>query len=113
MIKIERIEGYVRIRFCYAPGGRSPLEIIKNYEEAVSEKGGDVLHLCQKCKESKDAYLKKGHFGRRMDKWEYIQFPHNIHYYFSGKIPTDTVYYYVCVVAVNIEGTVVYSLYMF
>jgi len=107
--KIERIEGYVRIRFCYAPAGRSPLEIIKNYEEAVSKKGGTVLNS-SKSSECKSAFLKKGHFGRRMDKWEYVRFPHNIHYYFSGKIPTDTVDYFVNVIAGRVDGTVIYSL---
>ncbi len=107
--KIERIEGYIRIRFCFAPAGRSPLEIIKNYEEAVSKKGGIVFPIT-KTRECVKAFMKKGHPYHYQTKYEYLQLPNMGYYYFSGKIPTDTVDYYVCVVAGNIDGRVVYSL---
>ncbi len=107
--KIEKIEGYTHLRFCYAPAGRSPLEIIKNYEEAVLEKDGTVFPIVN-ARECIDAYMKKGHPYHYQTKYEYMQMPTMAYYYFSGKIPTDTVDYYICVVAGNIDGKVVYLL---
>jgi outer membrane protein OmpA-like peptidoglycan-associated protein len=107
--KIKKIEGYIRHRFCYAPGGRSPLEIIKNYEEAISQNGGSVFPKSN-TKECIKAFMKKGHPYHYQTKYEYMQLPNMANYYFSGKIPTDSVDYYVCVVAGKIDGKTVYSL---
>lgn len=108
-VKIERIEGYIRNRFCYAPAGRSPLEIIKNYEEAISKNDGTVLNSSNS-RECIKAFMKKGHPFHDMQNYEYMQLPNRANYYLSGKIPTDTVDYYVSVVAGSVEGKVVYSL---
>ena len=106
---IKKVEGYIRHRFCYAPAGRSALEIIKNYEEAISQKGGSVLRS-SKNRACINAFMKKGHPNHGMQKYEYMQLPNSAGYYFSGKIPADTVDYYVCVVAGQVEQKVVYSL---
>ena len=107
--KMEKIEGYVHHRFCYAPKGRSPLEIIKNYEEAISKKGG-IIFPVSNTRECIKAFMKKGHPNYYQTKYEYMQLPSMANYYFSGKIPTDTFDYYVCVVAGRIDGKTVYSL---
>ncbi|MCK4662796.1 MAG: OmpA family protein [Bacteroidales bacterium] len=106
---IKKIEGYVHHRFCYAPGGRSPLEIIKNYEEAISQNSGTIFPKSN-TRECIKAFMKKGHPSHYQTKYEYMQLPSMGNYYLSGKIPKDTVDYYVCVVAGRIDGKTVYSL---
>lgn len=108
-IEAKKIEGYIRHRFCYAPGKRSPLEIIKNYEEAISKKGGSVLPSSN-TNECIKAFMKKGHPRHGMQNYEYMQLPNRAYNYFSGKIPTDTFDYYVFVVAGKVDQKVVYSL---
>lgn len=41
-------EGYLRRVFCQALEGRSPLEIIRNYEQAIKDKGGAILFVTRK-----------------------------------------------------------------
>ena len=36
-------EGIIRRQFCRAPEGRSPLEIMRNYETAIQQMNGDIL----------------------------------------------------------------------
>ena len=106
---IKKMEGYIRHRFCYAPAGRSAFEIIKNYEEAISQKGGSVLHS-SKNRECINAFMKKGHPNHGMQNFEYMQLRNRAGYYISGKIPADTADYYVCVVLGRVEKKVIYSL---
>ena len=106
---ITKIEGYIHHRFCYAPEGRSPLEIIKNYEEAVIDKGGMVFPFSN-ARECIDAFLKKGHPGHGMQNYEYMQLPGYAGGYFCGKIPTDTADYYVTLIMARVDNKVVYSL---
>lgn len=40
---LKELEGYMRRQFARAPDGRSPLEIIRNYESAILSKGGEIL----------------------------------------------------------------------
>jgi OOP family OmpA-OmpF porin len=47
----QNIEGVLRRVFCRAPEGRSPLEIIKNYESAIKEDGGSILFITRNPKE--------------------------------------------------------------
>ena len=105
--KIKKVEGYVRHRFCYAPSGRSQLEIVKNYEEAILAKGGMIFPESNK---SVNAFIKKGHPSHYGDKYEYVQLPSYAGKYFSGMISTDTVDYYICVVTATVDSKVVYSL---
>lgn len=44
-------EGYLRRIFCQAPENRSPLEIIKNYEQAIKEEGGKIIFTSRKAQE--------------------------------------------------------------
>ncbi|TWI68575.1 outer membrane protein OmpA-like peptidoglycan-associated protein [Desulfobotulus alkaliphilus] len=39
------IEGIIRRQWCQAPDGRSPLEVIKNYEAAIKSMGGELLFI--------------------------------------------------------------------
>ncbi len=48
---IQTTEGTLRRLFCRAPEGRSPLEIIRNYEKAIKDMGGTVIFLSRNPKE--------------------------------------------------------------
>ena len=108
-MKIEKIEGYVHHRFCYFPKGCSSLQIIRNYEEAISKYGGRVLHSAN-TKECIKAFMKKGNPNRTSRNFEYQIFRDQAFKYFSAKIPSDTLDYYVIIVIANCGGQPVYSL---
>ncbi len=106
---IKKIEGYIRHRFCYAPSGRSQLEIIKNYEEAILKADGTIFPESNK-KESVAAFMKKGHPLHYGDKYEYVQLSRYAGKYLSGMISTDTADHYICIVSATVDSKVVYSL---
>ena len=108
-MKIDTIEGYIHHRFCYFPKGCSALQIIKNYEEAISNYGGTVLHSAN-TKECINAFMKKGNPSRTSRNFEYQLFRDRAYKYFSAKIPSDTLDYYVMIVMANCGGKAVYSL---
>ena len=109
-VTTKKVEGYIRHRFCYAPGGRSSLEIVKNYEEAILKNGGKVLVSSKGKGECFDAFMKRGHPDHGLTNYEYLQFGRYANYYFSGKVSLDRVDYYVIVVTSNIEGKLVFTL---
>jgi outer membrane protein OmpA-like peptidoglycan-associated protein len=45
MEEILNVEGTIRRQWCEAPEGRSPYEIIKNYENTIKETGGEIIFL--------------------------------------------------------------------
>ncbi|MCD4794351.1 MAG: OmpA family protein [Bacteroidales bacterium] len=108
-IKIDTIEGYIHHRFCYFPKGCSCLQIIRNYEEVISKYGGSVLHSAN-TKECIKSFLKKGNPNRTSRNFEYQFFRDQAFKYFSAKIPSDTLDYYVMIVIANCAGKPVYSL---
>lgn len=108
-MKIDTIEGYIHHRFCYFPKGCSSLQIIRNYEEAVSKLGGSVLHSAN-TNECIKAFMKKGNPSRTSRNFEYQIFRDRAFKYFSAKIPSDTLDYYVMIVIANCGGKPVYSL---
>lgn len=108
-MKIDTIEGYIHHRFCYFPKGCSSLQIIRNYEEVISKYGGSVLHSAN-TKECIKAFLKKGNPHRTSRNFEYQIFRDQAFKYFSAKIPSDTLDYYVMIVIANCAGKPVYSL---
>lgn len=108
--EIKKIEGYVRNRFCSVPTGRSPLEIVRNYEEAITNSGGRVL-MVGKSKECIDAFMKvNGHPNHGLTNYNYMMFPRGAYQYFCGIIPSDEVDYFVVVVAGKVEQSVFYHL---
>jgi len=92
--KIQNTQGVLRRTFCRAPEGRSPLEIIKNYEKGIKEMGGTILFLSRDPKKividgqkfadifgktRKDRGLATNHFT-------HTSFPNEITEYLVGKI---------------------------
>lgn len=107
---IKKIEGYIRNRFCSVPAGRSPLEIIRNYEEAITNSGGRIL-MAGTSKECIDAFMKvNGHPDHGLTNYNYMMFPRGAYHYFCGIIPSEDLDYYVVVVAGKVEQSVFYHL---
>jgi OmpA-OmpF porin, OOP family len=42
---VKTFEGIIRRQWCQAPDERSPLEVIKNYEQAITRMGGELLFV--------------------------------------------------------------------
>lgn len=42
---VRTFEGRIRRQWCQAPDDRSPLEIIRNYQQAIREMGGELLFI--------------------------------------------------------------------
>ena len=113
---ITVVEGKIRRRFCYAPKGRSPFEIIKNYEKAIIDKGGTIINLSRDAGSisvSKQEFIydlfTKGRVNR-MTNYEYMQLPNYANDYVAGKISTAKADFYVAVAAVSIEKKTVFTL---
>jgi len=106
--KITKIEGYIHNRFFRAPEGRSALEIIKNYEKAVTESGGQVLFSGQS-QEGIKAFMKaNGHPGHGLTDYNYMVF--KAYQYFCGIIHSEDVDYFVVVAAGKGERGICYHL---
>lgn len=110
------VEGEIRRQFCYAPKGRSPFEIVKNYEKAITNKGGTVINLSRNAGSAVIAnqefigdLFTKGRVSR-MTNYEYMQLPNYANDYVAGKISTAKADYYVAVAAVKIEKNTVFTL---
>lgn len=117
----EAIDGKMYRKFCSAPDGVSPFEIIKNYEKAISSKGGDVIYL------SRDAYrytdvetgeriwfmrdlFTKGRLKPLERGWAYAQLPSEAEDYVVGKISTPENDIYISVAAAVIEEKTYYTI---
>ncbi len=106
--KITKIEGYIHNRFFRAPKGRSALEIIKNYEKAVAESGGQVLFSGQS-QEGINAFMKvNGHPHPAINDYNYNVF--KAYQYFCGIIHSEDVDYFVVVAAGKGEYDICYHL---
>ncbi len=105
--KITKVEGNIQNRFFRAPEGRSALEIIKNYEAAITKAGGQVL-IVGKSKEGIDAFMKaNGHPEHRSD-YNYMVF--KAYEYFCGVIHGEEMDYFVVVAAGKGEHGTCYHL---
>lgn len=117
----EVIDGKIYRKFCAAPEGVSPYEIIKNYEKAIASKGGTVIHL------SRDAYrYTDPETGERiwfmselfanarlkpLDRgWAYAQLTKEAQDYVVGKISTPEHDIYISVAAAIIDEATYYTI---
>lgn len=106
--KITKIEGYIHNRFLRAPKGRSALEIIKNYEKAIVEVGGQVLFSGQSQEGIKAFNKVNGHPNHGLTDYNYMVF--NAYQYFCGIIHSEDVDYFVVVAAGKGEYDICYHL---
>jgi len=119
-VTMKSIDGNMRRQFCSVPEGISPYEVIKNYEKAILDKGGTIIHL------SKDAYrhvsevsgetvyfikefFTEGRVAYR-DLWGYMQLPSEADDYVVGKIATPAADIYISVASAQIDNITYYTL---
>jgi outer membrane protein OmpA-like peptidoglycan-associated protein len=104
---VQNTEGVLRRVFCRAPEGRSPLEIIKNYENAIKEDGGVVLFISRSPKDIVIDDQKFGDLFRKNRKdlglstyvFTHTTFPELVTEYLLGKLSTTDKDIYIIVAA--------------
>ena len=101
---IKNLEGYLRRQFCVAPGGRSALEIMRNYRAAIEGMGGTVLYSTRDARsvEIDEKKLSDYHFQHRVGHTRnehYMSFPRGIREYLAGRISMADADVYVVVAA--------------
>ncbi len=87
-------EGILTRVFCRAPEGRSPYEVVKNYEEALENSGGTVLFHTRNPKEINidgkkfSDIFKMNRRDRGLSTYHYTHtdFPNEVTEYLAGKI---------------------------
>ncbi len=90
------MEGILRRQWCQAPEGRSPLEVIRNYESAIRERGGQILYTTRDpgAVEIDDMKLADYFKTNRQDRglatrvFSYTHFPGEMSEFLTGKITT-------------------------
>ena len=90
------VEGVLRRQWCQAPEGRSPLEIIRNYENAIRSIGGEILFSTRDPQsteildESLSEYFKTHRRDRGLSTsvFSYTHFPEGMSEYIVGKVST-------------------------
>jgi len=104
---VQNTEGVLRRFFCRAPEGRSPLEIIKNYENAIKEDGGSILFISRKPKEividgeKFSDIFRKNRKSRGLSTYVFTHtdFPNTVTEYLAGKLSTPDKDVYIIVAA--------------
>jgi outer membrane protein OmpA-like peptidoglycan-associated protein len=114
----KSIDGDINRRFYKAPQKVSPYEIVKNYEQAIKSKGGQVIHL------SKNAYR---HFDKKTGErvwfmrklfnhayvahqtWAYLQLFNEANHYVVGKVSSGGSDIYINVASASVDGTTYYE----
>lgn len=93
---VSGMEGILRRQWVRAPEGRSPLEVIRNYERAIAERGGEVLYITREpgSVEIDDISLADYFKTNRQDRglatrvFSYTHFPGEMTEYLTGKLTT-------------------------
>lgn len=62
-VEIEQLEGKLTNRIYWAPAGRAPLEVFRNYEEALRQAGFEILYRCE------EAQCKRGRVQDKIVRW--------------------------------------------
>lgn len=105
---VSVVEGVILRQWCEAPEGRSPLEIIKNYENAIKSTGGEILFTTRdpeslEINERAFAdYFSENRRGRGLstgNEFSFTKFPEEINEYLAGKIITSDKEVYIIVAA--------------
>jgi len=117
---VKSIDGKMRRQFCSVPEGVSTLEIIKNYEKAISAKGGTIIYFARDAyrftdpKTGKRVWFMRDLFtkGRptRYNQYGYMQLPHEAEDYVVGKIATPAHDIFISVASAVVENVTYYTL---
>ncbi|MGM0417703.1 MAG: OmpA family protein [Thermodesulfobacteriota bacterium] len=117
---VKEIDGTMIRKFCSAPEGISSFEIVKNYEKAISSKGGEVIHFSREAYRHTDkntderVWFMKDLFtnGRktRYNHYGYMQLPNYANDYVTGKISSGGFDYYISAASAVVEDVTYYTL---
>lgn len=95
---VRAIEGEINRKFYTAPKGVTPLEIIKNYEQALKTKGAEIIHLSQNAyrhtnQESGERILFMrdlfSHARIKHQGYAHLMLPRKANHYLSAKVSRD------------------------
>lgn len=106
-VTVQTTEGVLRRIFCRAPVGRSPFEIIRNYENGMKEMGATVLFFSRSPKEIEidgqkfSDVFRKNRNDRGLSTYHYTHtsFPSEITEYLVGRISSADKNIYIIVAA--------------
>lgn len=117
----KALDGKIRRQFCKAPEGVSTYEVIKNYEKAISAKGGEIIHISRNAyrytdeKTGESIWFMSDLFANGRLKplergWAYAQLPKEAGDYVVGKVSTPEHDIFISVAAAVIEEATYYSI---
>lgn len=116
---MKKIDGTMRRQFASVKKGISPLEIVKNYEQAIRQKGGTIIHVSDNA--YRYAHPETGEWvwfmrdfftsGRRTryNHYGYMQLPREAENYVVGKVSTDASDIFISVAAAVVEEVTYYT----
>ena len=102
---VRVIDGILRRQWCRAPDERSPLEIIRNYEQAISERGGEILFITREPQsvEIDEEKLPEYFKAHRRDRglatnvFSYTHFPAEMSEFLTARITAPDAEYYLTI----------------
>jgi len=103
---VRTFEGIIRRQWCQAPDDRSPLEIIRNYEQAIREMGGELLFITRDPQSVEvddkklSEYFKYHRRSRGLSThvWSFTHFPgETMSEFLSARIVTPDATYYLAI----------------
>ncbi|MFA6618931.1 MAG: OmpA family protein [Candidatus Neomarinimicrobiota bacterium] len=115
----KAIDGKIRRQFCKVADTISAYEIIKNYEKAISDKGGSIIYLSRNANRYRDAISGERisfmrdffTYGRvNHNQYEYMYFPSVAEEYLVGKVLTASNDIFISVASATIDNATYYSL---
>ncbi len=110
------LEGNLRRRFCIAPDGRSPYEILRNYQSAIENMGGTILYTTREPRSAtiEETPLPDYFFQQRIGhnrNYAYMRFTRQLGDFLSARIPTPEVDVYVALMTGRADNTTVFDLF--
>jgi len=102
---VRIFEGSIRRQWCQAPDGRSPLEVIRNYEHAVKAMGGELLFITSdpqsvevKGKKLSEIFkLHRRDRGLATNVFSYAHFPGEMSEFLTARIQAPDATYYLTI----------------
>lgn len=102
---VRTFEGIIRRQWCQAPDSRSPLEVIRNYEQAINAMGGELLFITSdpqsvEVEDKKLSEMFKVHRrgrGLATHVFSYSHFPGEMSEFLTARIEAPDATYYLTI----------------
>lgn len=113
--KVKTINGIMRRRASIAPVATSSLEILRNYEQIIEKKGGQIIYSTRSARDLvyKDKnfwyYYSKNRLNHTRN-YEYMRFPRGINEYLVAKLPYGAKDVYIILGVASPDGRAIYEL---